>query len=118
MALWIRYKAWVGSLTKGRKLTLMFGVWIAAASIGVAIALVYERWNETRPVPVPEALSYRLETEHLIIHTDLPEPEAKHYAVFFEGFYDHFSAEYFRLNQEDRLVAWVACIAWSRAISS
>jgi len=100
MTLWIRYKTWVDSLTKGRKLTLMFGVWIAAA----AIMLVYVRWDETRPVPVPEALSYRLETEHLIIHTDLPEPEAKHYATFFEGFYGHFSAEYFRLDQEDRLV--------------
>jgi hypothetical protein len=103
MSRWKQYKDWVNSLSRGRKVAFMLAMWCVAAVIGVCIPLGYFSWRDSRPVQIPEILSRRLATEYLIIHTDLPQAEAKHYASFFDGFYRHFSKRYFQLQQSRKL---------------
>jgi hypothetical protein len=49
------------------------------------------------------ALSRRIETGRATIHTDLPEVHARHYANFFDGFYDYFATNYFPIVQRQKL---------------
>lgn len=48
-------------------------------------------------------LSRRVETDRAVIHTDLPEAQARHYANFFDGFYAYFSTNYFPVVQPRKL---------------
>ncbi len=48
-------------------------------------------------------LSRRIETDRAIIHTDLPEAQARHYANVFEGFYSYFATHYFPIVQRQKL---------------
>jgi hypothetical protein len=48
-------------------------------------------------------LSRRIETDRAIIHTDLPEALARHYANVFEGFYAYFATNYFPIVQRQKL---------------
>jgi pimeloyl-ACP methyl ester carboxylesterase/tetratricopeptide (TPR) repeat protein len=50
-----------------------------------------------------DTLSRQLDRAKFVIHTDLSEVQAKHYAAFFEGFYTYFSTNYFPLAQPQKL---------------
>ncbi|MFZ4397409.1 MAG: hypothetical protein ACOYOU_17490, partial [Kiritimatiellia bacterium] len=45
----------------------------------------------------------QLGTEKFVIHTDLSEAQARHYAAFFAGFYAYFATNYFQLVQPQKL---------------
>ena len=52
---------------------------------------------------MPDILSHQVDTKYCVIHTDLPEERANHYASFFDGFFNYFSEQYFPLEQKKPL---------------
>lgn len=57
----------------------------------------------TAPAVAGTSLSRRVETDCVVIHTDLPEAQARHYANFFDGFYRYFATNYFPVVQRQKL---------------
>ena len=51
-----------------------------------------------------DTLTRQIEAQDFVIHTDLSESQAKHYAAVFEGFYNYFGTNYFPLAQQKKLV--------------
>lgn len=49
------------------------------------------------------AIPLRIETEKVVIHTDLSAAQARHYGHFFDGFYRYFSTNYFPVVQRGKL---------------
>jgi len=104
MSLLEQYKAWVKSLSRGPRFGLMLVEWSVTLSIGIGFIFGWYSWKMSRPVAVPDSLSRRISTEYCVIHTDLGEERAIHYARFFDGFFDYFSERYFPLEQKRPLI--------------
>lgn len=51
-----------------------------------------------------DTLTRQIEARDFVIHTDLSEAQAKHYAAVFEGFYNYFGTNYFPVVQRKKLV--------------
>lgn len=52
---------------------------------------------------IRDRLSRQIEANGFVIHTDLSDAQARHYAAVFEGFYKYFATNYFPVAQRKKL---------------
>jgi hypothetical protein len=81
--------------------------WLLAVILGLSAAVVATAAQGRPEYVPPKVLSNTLVTERFRIYTDLDSDTLDYYKLFFNGFFDYFEANYFKINQTEPITIFL-----------